>query len=251
MKYFAKIRYVGTDFCGFQVQPDKRTVQGVLNEATRSLFGTECNVTGCSRTDSGVHANEFCITIKPIDPVAPHIPAEKIPKAIAIYLPSDLSLYEAREVDDDFHPRYDVRSKEYKYIIYNGEVNNPFYHNRSWEMYRKITDEALERMQKAADNFLGTHDFTAFMNTDSDIEDRVRTIYSFTVKRVNDEVEFCVSADGFLYNMVRIMVGTLVSVAFGNFSPEDITLMLESKSRTKAGMTAPPEGLYLNKVIYK
>ena len=139
MKYFAKIRYVGTEFCGFQVQPQKRTVQGVLNEATQSLFGCECKITGCSRTDSGVHANEFCITIEPTSPNAHVIPAHKIPKAIAIYLPSDISIYEASVADDDFHPRYDVKSKEYKYIIYNGEVNNPFYHNRSWEMYRKIT----------------------------------------------------------------------------------------------------------------
>lgn len=251
MKYFAKIRYIGTDFCGFQVQPNKRTVQGVLCEATKSLFGCDCNITGCSRTDSGVHANEFCITIEPTSENAPSIPPKKIPKAIAIYLPDDLSIYEAIEIDADFHPRYDVKLKEYKYIIYNGEVNNPFYHKRSWEMYRKITPQGLRLMKKAAANFLGTHDFTAFMNTDSDIEDRTRTIYGFTVQRKGDEIIFCVSADGFLYNMVRIMVGTLLGVAFGNFSPEDITHMLESKSRTKAGMTAPPDGLYLNRVMYK
>ena len=250
MKYFAKIRYVGTDFCGFQVQPQKRTVQGVLNEATHSLFGCTCNITGCSRTDSGVHANEFCITIEPTSPNANVIPANKIHKAIAIYLPCDLSLYEACEVPDDFHPRYDVKSKEYKYLVYNADVNNPFYHKRAWQIFRKITDDGVERMKEAAALFVGTHDFTAFMNTDSDMEDRVRTIYNFDVSKNGDEIVFLVSADGFLYNMVRIMVGTLISVAFGNFSCDDISIMLKSKKRTEAGMTAPPDGLYLNSVVY-
>ena len=250
MKYFAKIRYLGCDFCGFQVQPQKRTIQGELNEAAEKLFGCPCKITGCSRTDSGVHANEFCITIEPTKSDAPYIPPEKIPKAIAIYMPSDLSVYYAKAVDLDFHPRYDVKSKEYKYVIYNAEVSNPFYHKRAWQLYRKITDEGLKLMQRACREFLGTHDFSAFMNTDSDIEDRVRTIYSFSIERNEDEIVFCVSADGFLYNMVRIMVGTLVSVAFGNFSAEDISRILESKKRIAAGMTAPPDGLYLNRVIY-
>ncbi len=250
MKYFAKIRYVGTDFCGFQVQPDKRTVQGVLNEATESLFGCPCKITGCSRTDSGVHANEFCITVEPSAADAPVIPADKLARAIAIYMPSDLSLYYAREISEDFHPRYDVKSKEYKYVIYNAEVSNPFYVKRAWMLYRKISDEGLSRMKAACRHFLGTHDFTAFMNTDSDIEDRVRTIYDFSVERNGDEIIFFVSADGFLYNMVRIMVGTLVSVAFGNFEPQEISRMLESKARIMAGMTAPADGLYLNSVAY-
>ena len=250
MKYFAKIRYLGTDFCGFQVQPEKRTVQGVLNEATKSLFGCDCKITGCSRTDSGVHANEFCITIEPIDKNAPIIPPDKLPKAIAIYMPEDLSLYYSEEASKDFHPRYDVKSKEYKYLIYNAEVSNPFYVKRAWIFYRKITDDGILRMQTACKHFLGTHDFTAFMNTDSDIEDRVRTIYDFSVERNGDEIVFCVSADGFLYNMVRIMVGTLVSVAFGNFEPSDVARMIESKERIKAGMTAPADGLYLNSVVY-
>jgi tRNA pseudouridine38-40 synthase len=250
MKYFAKIRFVGTDFSGFQVQPDKRTVQGELNRATESLFGCPCKITGCSRTDSGVHANEFCITIEPQKDDFNKIPADKIPKAIAIYLPPDLSLYYAEAVDDKFHPRYDVKSKEYKYVVYNAEVNNPFHQKRAWQVYRKITDDGVEKIRQACKKFIGTHDFTAFMNTDSDIEDRTRTIYDFTVTKNGDELVFLVSADGFLYNMVRIMVGTLIFVAFDNFTADDIEKMLESKERTNAGMTAPADGLYLNKVTY-
>ncbi len=250
MKYFAKIRYLGNDFCGFQVQPNCRTVQGELNIASEKLFGCACNITGCSRTDSGVHANEFCMTIEPLGEKISSIPAEKLAKAFSTVLPSDLSLYYAREVDEEFHPRYSSKGKEYIYRIYNAEVTNPFFEKRAWQIQRKITQEGFLNMKKAAEYFLGKHDFSAFMSANSDAQDTVRTVFACSLEKNDDEIIFSVSADGFLYNMVRIMVGTLVQVAFKNIEADEIPFIIESGKRENAGMTAPPEGLYLNRVFY-
>ena len=250
MKYFAKIRYLGNDFCGFQVQPNCRTVQGELNIASEKLFGCACNITGCSRTDSGVHANEFCMTIEPLGEKIPSIPPEKLAKAFSTVLPSDLSLYYAEEADDDFHARYSSKGKEYIYRIYNAEVTNPFFEKRAWQIQRKITQEGFLNMKKAAGYFLGKHDFSAFMSANSDAQDTVRTVFDCSLEKNDDEIIFSVSADGFLYNMVRIMVGTLVQVAFKNIDADEIPFIIESGKRENAGMTAPPEGLYLNRVFY-
>lgn len=250
MKYFAKIRYLGTDFCGFQVQPECRTVQGELNIAAEKLFGVPCQITGCSRTDSGVHANEFCITIETVDENAPTIPPKSLPRAFSTVLPGDLSLYEAEEISPDFHVRYDAKGKEYVYKIYNAEVTNPFVAKRAWQIQRRITDDGLKKMRAAAEHFIGKHDFCSFMSVNSDVESTERTIFELKIEKNGDEIEIFVSADGFLYNMVRIIVGTLVQVAFGNISADDIPSIIEDKNRARAGMTAPPEGLYLNRVFY-
>lgn len=247
MKYFAKIRYLGTKFHGFQVQPGLRTVQGELSVALERAFGVPCRVTGCSRTDAGVHANEFCLTIENDGGT---IPADKLPVAVARFLPEDLSLFYAKEYDDAFHPRYDVVEKEYLYRIINSKVFDPFEHGRAWFVPRTITDEGLEKMKEISTCFIGKQDFSAFMSEGSDIEDTVRTVSRLTVERKGDLIELKISADGFLYNMVRIIVGTLVESAFGRFSAEDVIQILKGKDRTKAGMTAPADGLYLNKVLY-
>lgn len=249
MIYFAKIKYLGTDFHGFQVQPSKRTVQGELCTALSSALGVTCRVTGCSRTDAGVHANEFCIRI---DAEGATVPPEKLPVAVARFMPNDLCLFWAGECDADFHPRYDVESKEYLYRIVNRRIYDPFEFGRAWFYPRVITDEAIEKMRLAASHLVGIHDFSAFMSEGSDVEDTVRTVKYVTIERCqNDLIEVKISADGFLYNMVRIIVGTLVEVAAGRFSPEDVRSILESLDRKNAGMTAPPQGLYLNKVVYK
>ncbi len=247
MNYFAKIKYLGTDFHGFQVQPARRTVQGVLCEALSSATGVPCRVTGCSRTDAGVHANEFCIRI---DAVGATVPPEKLPVAIARYLPNDLSLYYAEECDGNFHPRYDVKSKEYLYVIKNQSVYDPFYYGRVWFLARKITDEAISDMNCAAKHIMGKHDFSSFVAEGADTDDFVREVYYLTVEKRDDTVYIKICADGFLYNMVRIIIGTLIDVAYGRKTPCDIISILKAKNRALAGMTAPPEGLYLNKVNY-
>lgn len=250
MRYFARIRYVGTDFCGFQVQKNGRTVQGVLNEATERLFGCPCRITGCSRTDSGVHAEDFCLTVEPESPSAPPIPPAVLPAAILPYLPHDVSFVFATKAPDGFHPRYDTVGKEYRYRIRYGGMPDPFRYGRVWQQPHALSDEGLARMREAAPRFLGQHDFTAFMCGASDIEDRVRTVTALTLGRDGDEVVLSVAADGFLYNMVRIMTGTLFEIGLGVRRPESITEAIASRERANAGMTAPPDGLYLHRVFY-
>lgn len=247
MKYFAKIKYLGTAFHGFQVQPELRTVQGELNAALNTAFGLPCKVTGCSRTDAGVHANEFCLTVECDGGT---IPADKLPIAVSRFLPEDLSMFYAKECDDSFHPRYDVKEKEYLYRIMNTRIYDPFYYGRVWFLPRYIDDAALEKMNAAAKHFLGKHDFSTFMAEGSDVEDTVRNITSLLVTRNGDIIDVRISADGFLYNMVRIIVGTLAEVAFGRILPDDIPDIIASCDRSRAGMTAPAEGLYLNRVVY-
>ena len=248
MKYFAKIKYLGTNFCGFQVQPEKRTVQGELCAAMDAVFGVPCKVTGCSRTDSGVHANEFCITVENDGGT---VPADKLGIAIARFLPEDISLFYAKECNKDFHPRYDAVGKEYVYKIHNAKIADPFLFDRAWFLPRIITDDGLERMRGAAKYLLGTHDFSAFMSAGSDTDDTIRTVKYLNIERTGDLIEIRICANGFLYNMVRIIVGTLAEVAFGRFTEKTVLSILESGKRELAGMTAPAQGLYLNRVDYE
>ncbi len=247
MKYFAKIKYLGTSFHGFQVQPGERTVQGELCSALAAAFGLPVRVTGCSRTDAGVHANEFAVTVECDGGT---IPADRLPVAVARFLPPDLSLCYAQECESNFHPRYDVKSKEYLYRIINRRIYDPFDYGRAWFVPRTVTDEGIERMRRAAEHIVGKYDFSAFMSEGSDVEDTVRTVFYLNVEKKGDLIEIRICADGFLYNMVRIIVGTLVEVAHGRFEPEDVGRIISSRDRKNAGMTAPPEGLYLNKVNY-
>ena len=247
MKYLAKIKYLGTNFHGFQVQPDKRTVQGELNAALDLCFGVPCRVTGCSRTDAGVHANEFVLTVENDGGT---VPPDRLPLAAARFLPPDISIFHAEECDADFHPRYDAVSKEYLHRIYNSRVQNPFEYGRAWFLPRIITENGIKEMEKAAGYILGKHDFSAFMSEGSDAQDTVRDVKYLKIEKNGDEISVRIAADGFLYNMVRIIVGTLTEVGFGRFKPEYVKTVIESKNRNLAGPTAPPEGLYLNKVNY-
>ena len=247
MKYFAKIKYLGTDFCGFQVQPDKRTVQGELCRALKEALGAPCRVTGCSRTDSGVHANEFCLTV---ECEGATVPPDKLPVAVAKYLPPDLSLYYAEEARPDFHPRYDVIGKEYLYRIVNSPIYDPFDFGRAWFIPRPIDENGISVMKTCAERIIGKKDFHCFMSEGSDVTDTVRHVFYIDISKNGNIIEVRICADGFLYNMVRIIVGSLVEAAHGRFSAEDFDKMIDSRDRSNAGMTAPAHGLYLNKVSY-
>jgi tRNA pseudouridine38-40 synthase len=252
MKLLLRISYLGTHFCGYQIQKDKRTVQGELNLATKALFGHDCDITGCSRTDSGVHAKDFCVTVtdKGEDQLDTDIDIKKIPRALCAHLPEDISVNSAEWVSAEFHPRYDVKYKEYIYRIYNGALRDPFEEGRALYFPYAISDEALEKMNRAASGFVGKHDFSAFMASGSKVESTVREVVYADVKREGDIVTFRVAADGFLYNMVRIMTGTLVQSAYGTERYADIEKITLAKDRNAAGMTAPPDGLFLNKLVY-
>ncbi len=252
MKILLKLSFLGTNYCGYQVQPNNPTVQKELNIAAKKLFGYDCDIVGCSRTDSGVHANEFCATVvkSKENCIYTSIPIEKIPQAISFYLPKDISVFEAYEVEDGFHPRYDVKYKEYVYQIWNSPHRDPFLANTSWHCPKLIGEKGFSNMQQAAAMLVGTHDFSSYMASDSKIKDTVRTIYSAEVTREGNLIIFRVAADGFLYNMVRILTGTLLEVGYGKRAPEDIPKITDAHDRSAAGITAPPEGLFLNKVVY-
>ena len=165
-------------------------------------------------------------------------------------MPTDLSLYYAEEVSAEFHPRYDVVSKEYLYKIKNERVYDPFLFGRAWFLPKPIDEGHIAKMQEAARHLVGKHDFSAFMSPGSDVTDTVRNVFYLTVEKNGTDIDIKICADGFLYNMVRIIVGTLIEVAYDRLTPEGMHDVLNSGDRRNAGMTAPPDGLYLNKVTY-
>lgn len=253
MKLLLTLSYLGTGFCGYQVQPNRRTVQGELTRATKELFGYDCDITGCSRTDTGVHANTFCATVteRGKDALDTRLELSKIPAAMNAHLPQDISVIKAEARDSEFHPRYDVKYKEYVYRIYNGRVRDPFEEGRSWHVpYDIFGDGQIVKMQAAADALVGKHDFSSFMASGSTVESTVREIKYAKVEKHGDIVTFTVAADGFLYNMVRIITGTLVAVAREKIACDDIERIICACDRSLAGVTAPPQGLYLNNVEY-
>lgn len=238
-----KIRYNGSGFVGWQVQKNGKSVQEQMQDAVEEIFGRRVGITGCSRTDSGVHALEYCLCFDP----PREMELKRIPLALNSVLPEDISVLSCQEVADDFHPRYSAVAKEYLYRFYDGFAPDPFKRGLAFHE-RKGLD--AEKMNRAAKAFLGTHDFAAFMSTGSKIEDTVRTIHYSEVTRQGNDVVFRVVGDGFLYNMVRIMAGTLLFVSMGRISVEDLPKIIEGKERSACGKTMPPYGLYLNKVYY-
>ena len=252
MKLFLKIKYDGTNYAGYQVQDNAPTIQAELNTALRDLFGVDCDVTGCSRTDSGVHAKCFCATVqfKGRSDFNTRIPCDKIPLALNFRLPDDISVFYAGFVDEDFHARYSVISKTYEYRIWNSPYRDPFCRSKAHHIPKLITEKGIEDMQKAADFICGLHDFAAFMSAGSSIKSTERTVYSCNVTKSDEEIIIRISADGFLYNMVRIICGTLLEVGKGSITPCEIPKIIESLDRNKAGPTLPACGLYLVEVQY-
>jgi len=252
MKLLIKISYLGTAYCGYQVQPNGISIQQRLNEAAQALFGYPCDIVGCSRTDSGVHANEFCATVakKGSDELQSDIPVQRIPLAFSAYLPSDICVFDAKWVDGDFHARYDVREKEYIYRFYNRAVRSPFEEGRAAHIPKPLSEDDVVRMDIAAKSLCGTHDFAAYMAQGSSVTSTVRTITAAEVSKVGDCVIFRVCADGFLYNMVRILAGTLLLVGQGKLTVSDVKRITEGRDRSQAGATMPACGLYLNRVVY-
>ena len=224
-----KLAYDGTRYHGWQIQENAVTVQQVFQEALYKITGRQEDIKACSRTDTGVHAREFCVSVKTESPIAP----ERLQAALNHYLPQDMAVRSCETVPLDFHARYSCRGKEYVYQIWNHPVRDPFLKDRALHYWYPI-DEAL--LNRAAAHYLGAHEFSSVCTLDK--------------REKGDLVVFTVGADGFLYNMVRIMVGTLLRVQQGKFSPEDIPGILEAKDRKAAGPTAPACGLYLNRVFY-
>ncbi len=242
-RLLVKLKYNGAKYVGWQVQKNGLSVQECVQNAIEKVYGKRVDVTGCSRTDSSVHANGYCFCFEPPKDVDPY----RVPLSLNSALPEDISAFECQAVDDDFHPRYSAKAKEYIYKIYDGRFRNPFLEGLA---YHYIGTLDVEKMNRAAKGLIGTHDFRSFMASGSKIVDTVRTIYYCDVYRNGDCIELKICGDGFLYKMVRIIVGTLIGVSEGRFSCESIKDIIDAKNRIAAGKTALPTGLYLNKVFY-
>lgn len=237
------LEYDGTNYSGWQKQPDAKSIQETLENAILKITGEKVNLIGSGRTDSRVHALGQVANFK----TNSKIPGNRFVKALNSMLPSDIAVRESMEVDDDFHARFNAIGKEYKYLIYNNKVRSPLKRNYS---YFVDYDLDIEKMREALDLFLGTHDFRGFMSSGSSIKTTVRTISNIEFIKKEDIIELSIMGNGFLYNMVRIIVGTLVDIGIGKIDITDISDIIESCDRNKAGHTAPPEGLYLSKVFY-
>lgn len=237
------IEYDGTNYCGWQIQNNAISVQEIIERAIKKLTDEIVSITGSGRTDTKVHAlgqvaNFFTEST---------IPADKFRVALNCVLPDDISIRESREVDHNFHSRHLAVGKEYKYFIYANEVRSPI--RRNYSCFARDSLNA-EYMAKALECFVGTHDFSGFMSTGSSIKTTVRTIYEASLIKRDDMIEITIRGNGFLYNMVRIIVGTLLEVGTCKIDYKSMSEIIESTDRKRAGATAPAEGLYLSKVFY-
>lgn len=246
MNILLDISYDGTNFCGFQVQKNGVSVCETLQNALEALFGARPDVKGCGRTDAGVHALHYALNFW----AETSIPAEKLPLALNRHLPDAVRVNAARRVPEEFHARYSAHTKTYVYRIWNSPVESPFeaaYHHRI------SAPLDVEAMDKAATKFVGTHDFLSLCSAGSSVAekgDTVRTITACKVERQGPLVTVTVTADGYLYNMVRILAGTLVQAGRGVLAPDDVPAILAGRDRSLAGPTLPAKGLFLKQVDY-
>ncbi|MCR5264455.1 MAG: tRNA pseudouridine(38-40) synthase TruA [Clostridiales bacterium] len=248
-KILLTISYVGTGFSGWQVQPAQpqlRTVMGAVQDGIEAVYHQRYAVTGCSRTDAGVHALRFRCAYSLPDGGA-DIPLERLPLALNRHLPDDVAVRLAEYVPGEFHPRYDALWKEYRYIFEDTVSRDPFMRDRCWHVPKRLDAGVMDAAARA---FVGRHDFAGFMAVGSKVTDTVREVYSCSAEREENGVVLTIRADGFLYNMVRIIAGTLVKVSYGNIDAGSMDGIIASRDRTRAGQTAPAAGLYLADVGY-
>lgn len=237
------LKYNGTAYHGWQVQKTQRTVGQTLEDAASALVGHRVHMTGCGRTDAGVHARVYVANFR----TDSSIPCDRLPLALNTVLPPDIVVTRAMEVPDRFNAIGSCVKKEYTYLIYNSRIRDPFYVNRVW-FYPKHLDEHI--MAEAAAQFVGTHDFAAVRSVGTEVKSTVRTVHHFEVERRGELIELRVCANGFLYNMARAMTGTVVYAAEGKIAPSKIGEILAAGNRTAAGPTVPPDGLYMTQLWY-
>jgi tRNA pseudouridine38-40 synthase len=238
------VAYDGTPFAGYQVQPGKRTVQLEIEKALSDIHkGDEVKITASGRTDARVHAKGQVFHFD----TGLSIPEEKWPTVLNSKLPAEVVVISAEIVPDDFHARYSAVKKEYRYSVYRSKTADPFKRNFALHYPFQLN---IEEMRKAAESLLGEHDFTSFCSAKTEVEDKVRTIYSIEIEADEEEVTFSYTGNGFLYNMVRILSGTLLEVGRGKYKADEVRGMLVARDRNAAGKTAAPQGLYLWKVFY-
>ena len=237
------VAYDGTAYCGWQVQPNGITVEEVLNHALSELTGEQIRVTGASRTDAGVHAEGNVAVFD----TESGIPPERIAYVVNRGLPEDIVVVKSEEVSEGWHPRYQDSVKTYEYHILNREMPDPMLRFTAFHVSYPLDPDL---MREAAEYLKGEHDFKSFCSIHTDAKDTVRTIYDLTVEKYGDMIILRISGNGFLYNMVRIIAGTLIRVGRGAWPPERIKDILEAKDRQKAAATAPAGGLVLKNIRY-
>lgn len=241
----AIISYDGTQFSGYQVQPGERTVQAELERVLAIMHkGEKIKVTASGRTDARVHATGQTLHFD--SPLA--IPVDKYMKALNVQLPRDIRVLSIEEVAADFHARYSVTGKRYRYIWSCEAVQSPF--RRHYTVETIGVKPNVEAMQEAAKAIIGTHDFSCFCAANTSVKDKVRTVTTLRFEWYGEELHMVIEGNGFLYNMVRIIAGTLWEVGIGRRDIENVELVVKSMNRDQAGKTAPPQGLYLEKVFY-
>ena len=237
------IKFDGACFAGWQVQKNAVAVMEVLQNAIEVVLKHRPDIKGCSRTDSGVHALNYCVSFRTTN----KIPVERMVPALNCNLPYSIVALSCVQVEDDFHARYATTAKRYIYKILNTKERDPFWDKRCWHVERPIDVDIIKQQGQ---DLVGRYDFLAFSNAGSKIIDTHRTIYSFDAYREGDMIIISVCGDGFLYNMVRIIVGTLVNIEGGSLKRGSIPSIIAGKDRKYAGVTAPAAGLYLDKVFY-
>ena len=238
-----KIQYDGSGYHGYQIQPNAITVQEVIEEVLSDITREEIHINGCSRTDAGVHAIEYACSFNTVFP----IPAERLPIVLNGKLPPDIKALSCCEMETDFHARFDTKAKTYRYRINTAKDTDVFSRNHEWQIHRQLD---VFKMKEACKHFVGEMDFASFMTKGNDVKSTVRTVYSLEIEQNGEIIDIFITANGYLYNMVRIITGTLTQVGLGRISPDDIPKIISSCNREEAGPTAPPQGLYLYKVIY-
>ena len=238
------VAYEGTNYCGWQVQPNGITIEEVLNQHLSRLLGEDIKVTGASRTDAGVHSMGNVAVFD----TNTRMPAEKISYALNQGLPEDIVVQDSCQVPEDFHPRFSKSVKTYEYRILNRKFRLPLERNTSY-FYHYPLDVA--KMQQAADYLVGEHDFTSFSSVHAQTKTFVRTIYSLDVDKNGDMISIRITGNGFLYNMVRIIAGTLIQVGAGMIEPSRMEEILAGKDRDLAGPTAPAHGLTMLGIVYQ
>ena len=237
------IEYDGKGFNGWQKQPDKLNIQGEIEKAIYNITKEKVELIGSGRTDAGVHALGQVANFK----TNSNIPIEKIPLAINSQLKSSIIIKSAEEVDERFHSRYNAKHKTYRYIINNSKTGTALYRNLQYCFPIKLD---VEKMKEASKFFEGEHDFKAFKSSGTSAKNSVRTIYKAVVKEEGENIIIELTGNGFLYNMVRIISGTLLDVGLGKINPSEIPDIINSKDRQRAGKTLPAHGLYLVEVLY-
>jgi tRNA pseudouridine38-40 synthase len=242
-RYKLEIAYDGTHYCGWQIQPNGITIEEVINQKLSELLREDIRVIGASRTDSGVHA----LGNVAVFDSETNIPGDKLSYALNQRLPNDIVVQSSCQVADDFHPRYCDTRKTYEYQIYNAKFENPLYSRYSHFVFLPLD---VEKMQQAADIIKGEHDFKSFCSARGQQQTTVREIYELNVTKEGNIIKILINGNGFLYNMVRIIVGTLIKVGLGVYPPEYVQEILDAKDRTKAGPKVPAKGLKLVEIEY-